>query len=75
MIFDVYGRFQIEVLKTPGGWAAYRSSPGLRVPYPDLVFPAGLDDSELERFLDDHFHEYARPGQAVRRVVAQADGC
>ena len=69
MIFDIYGRFLIEVQKTDSGWAAYRKSSGLRAPYPDLVFPADLKESELEQFLDDHFHEYAQPGQVIGRVM------
>jgi hypothetical protein len=71
--FDIYGRFQIEVLMTSSGWVAYRSSNGLRTPYEELVFPQELRESELERFLDDHFHEYALPGQVIRRVP-QAGG-
>jgi hypothetical protein len=70
-IFDIYGRFQIAVQKTDSGWAAYRKSGGLRAPYRDLVFPADLEESGLEQFLDDHFHEYAQPGQVVRRVISQ----
>jgi hypothetical protein len=70
MIFDIYGRFLLEVAKTADGWAAYRKSDGLRTPYGDLVFPADLPDAQLEQFLDDHFHEYAQPGQVIRRVVA-----
>jgi hypothetical protein len=66
--FDIYGRFQIEVQKTGSGWVAYRKSNGLRAPYRDLVFPADLPESALEQFLDDYFHEYAQPGQVVRRV-------
>jgi hypothetical protein len=72
MIFDIYGRLQIEVRKTDSGWIAYRKSGGLRAPYPDLVFPAELAESGLEQFLDDHFHEYAQPGQVVRRVMGSA---
>ena len=68
MRFDIYGRFEIEVLMTSNGWAAYRNKNGLRVPYRELAFPQGLQESELERFLDDHFHEYAQPGQVVRVV-------
>ena len=68
MIFDVYGRFQIEVLMTSAGWMAYRRGNGLRTPYPDLTLPKDLPESQLEQFLDDHFHEYAQPGQAIRRV-------
>ena len=70
-IFDIYGRFQIEVQKTDSGWTAYRKSDGLRAPYRDLIFPADLKESELEQFMDDHFHEYAQPGQVIRRVTSQ----
>ena len=69
MRFDIYGRFQIEVLMTSAGWVAYRRSNGVRAPYPDLTIPHELQESELEQFLDDHFHEYAMPGQAIRRVL------
>lgn len=69
MLFDIYGRFQIEIQRTGSGWAAYRRSSGLRAPYPDLLFPAGLQESELAQFLDDHFHEYAQPGQVIRRLT------
>jgi hypothetical protein len=70
VIFDIYGRFEIEVQRIADGWAAYRRSSGLRTPYPDLVFPADLRDSQLEQFLDDHFHEYAQPGRAIRRIAS-----
>lgn len=66
--FDIYGRFAIELLPTSNGWRAYRKSNGLRVPYRELIIPNGLGESELAQFLDDHFHEYAQPGQVIRRV-------
>lgn len=69
MNFDIYGRFQLEVQKTGNGWTAFRTSNGLRAPYRDLVFPSDLAESQLAQFLDDHFHEYAQPGQIVRRVT------
>ena len=69
MLFDIYGRFQLEIRQTDSGWAAYRKSGGLRAPYPDLVFPADLKESQLAQFLDDHFHEYAQPGQVIRRLT------
>ena len=68
MRFNIYSRFEIEVLMTSAGWVAYRTGNGLRTPYRELVFPEGLQESELARFLDDHFHEYAQPGQVIRRV-------
>ena len=70
MRFDIYGRFQIEVLMTGAGWVAYRNRNGLRTPYRELAFPQGIQESELERFLDDQFHEYALPGKVIRRVPA-----
>lgn len=69
MIFDIYGRFQIEVLMTSNGWMAYRKGTGLRTPFPDLTLPRDLHEAELEQFLDDHFHEYAQPGQTIRRLL------
>jgi hypothetical protein len=68
MLFDIYGRFEVEVLKISDGWMAYRYSNGLRAPLRDLVLPDNLKESDLEQFLDDHYHEYALPGQAVRRI-------
>ena len=69
MIFDIYGRFHIEVLMTSSGWMAYRKGDGLRAPYPDLTLPRDLEESALQQFLDDHFHEYAQPGQTIRRLL------
>lgn len=69
MLFDIHGRFTLEVLPSTEGWRAYHRSNGLRVSERNLVIPRNLDESELERFLDDHFHEYALPGQGVRRVA------
>lgn len=70
MRFDIYGRFEIEVLMTSAGWVAYKTGNGLRIPYRDLAVPAALHESDLCQFLDDYFHEYARPGQVIRRIDA-----
>jgi hypothetical protein len=64
--FDVYGRFRIEVCREADHWAAYRIAPGKRVRINDLVIPGELQTSrEIARFLDDLYHEAARPGQSV----------
>lgn len=68
MLFDIYGRFQIEIERTPSGWVAYRRSHGLRRPCTDFVVPADLSEPEIATFLDDQFHEYAQPGAAIRRI-------
>ena len=68
MVFDIYGRFELEVVLKNNRWVAFRRSNGLLAPYRDLVFPVGIRESELLNFVDDFFHEYAREGQYVRVV-------
>jgi hypothetical protein len=70
MIFSIYGRFELEVVLRDGAWQAYRRSNGIRQPDHDIAFPAGLEESDLPVFLDDLFHEYARPGEEVARLGA-----
>ena len=65
MRFDVYGRFQLEVLRENGAWIAYRLGLGTRERDNDVVIPPSLDASELAACIDDVFHELARPGQCV----------
>ncbi len=68
MIFDIYGRFEIEIISSGNGWKAFRRGNGIKAPYPDLVFPKGLAEADIPEFLDDHFHEYAQPGREIRRI-------
>ena len=63
---DVYGRFQLEILRENERWVAYRLEPGKRIKLADLVIPADLDASEVAEFLDDLYHEMSKPGQSVR---------
>ncbi len=68
MRFDIYHRLRIDVQRNGDGWMVYDVSNGMRVPRTDLVIPAHVPESELETWLDDQFHELARPGQRVRRI-------
>lgn len=68
MKFDIYGRFQIEIVPSHKGWRAFRIGNGTRVPFPDLVLPEGINEIDIGHFLDDHFHEYAQPGQTIRQI-------
>ena len=68
MRFDVYGRFELEVVREELSWAVYRRHEGRRQPMPDIVIPPSLGAAAIPRFLDDLLHELARPGQAIRRV-------
>jgi hypothetical protein len=64
--FDVYGRFEIALVRRGARWVAFRLADGRRLPLPDLVVPPGLPARAIARHLDDLLHELARPGQTVR---------
>jgi hypothetical protein len=65
MKFDVYGRFQLEVVREKDQWVAYRLGLGKRA-LADLAIPSSVAPSEVETYLDDLLHELAGPGQSVR---------
>ena len=65
MRFDIYGRFQLEVRRENDAWQAYRLEGGKRVPEGELVIPPDIGTEELAIYLDDIYHEYAGPGDAV----------
>lgn len=70
MKFDVYGRFQIEVAREADRWVAYRIAPGKRTRITDLAIPGEIETpQELARYLDDLYHEAARPGQSVSVIA------
>lgn len=66
MRFDVYGRFQLEVLRENGEWAVYKLSPGTRVRDVNLVIPSSVAATEIAVYLDDLLHELSGPEQCVR---------
>ena len=68
LIFDVYGRFKLEVRRRGDAWAIYRRGLGVNPEMTDIVIPSDLIENEIAQFLDDVFHELARPGERVRRV-------
>jgi len=75
----VYGRFQLEILREDGRWAAYRLEPGKRIRLPELAIPGDLDATQVAQFLDDLYHEMSKPGQAIRVLpdpqhIAAQDG-
>lgn len=64
--FDVYGRFQLEVCREDDSWVVYRTAPGKRMRVNNLAIPAEIrTPREIARYLDDLYHEAARPGQSV----------
>lgn len=69
MRFDVCGRFQIEVCSENGDWAAYRIALGKRTRI-NLAIPREIETArEIARYLDDLYHEVARPGQSVTVIA------
>jgi len=66
MKFDVYGLFQIEVRREDGHWVAYHIALGKRTRINTFAIPCEIQTpEELARYLDDLYHEAARPGQSV----------
>jgi len=70
LLFDIYGRFQIEIERDGDAWVAYRQGSGVRRKDPDVVIPSELTEADLPSYLDDLFHEYASHGAAIRKVRA-----
>lgn len=66
MKFDIYGRFQLEVIREGDVWAVYRLAPGKRIRAGDLIIPNEVQPNEVATYLDDVFHESAAPGDSVR---------
>ena len=67
MKFDIYGRFELEVLRESDGWVAYRIGLGIRSPESDVVIPSSLEAQEVAVYLDDLFQRaLAGPGQKIR---------
>ena len=66
--FDVYGRFELEVVRAGAGWAVYRLDSGRRRRLADIVIPPDIDADDVRRYLDDLLHELAEPGRIVRRI-------
>lgn len=62
MKLDVYGRFQLEVLRENDVWVVYQPGLGTRVRDTSFVIPAFLAPEEIARYLDDIFHEISGPG-------------
>jgi hypothetical protein len=71
MKFDVYGRFQVEVRREDDNWVAYQIALGKRTRVTHFAIPQEIQTAaEIARYLDDLYHEAARPGQSVS-VVAE----
>jgi hypothetical protein len=68
MRFDIYGHHELDVIRDGNEWKVYALGGGKRVLLPDIVIPPEVEESEISTYLDDLFHEQARPGQTIRRL-------
>ena len=68
MKVDVYERFQLDVVREGERWVVYRLEPGKRILWNELVIPSTLAANEICEYLDDLYHESAKPGQRVREL-------
>lgn len=70
MKFDIYGKKVLEVVRRDGCWLTYYlGSAGVKRAADDIHIPPEVKESELERYIDDLFHEYATGAdQQVRRL-------
>ena len=68
MRFDIYGRYQLEVVRQDNAWTVYRTDGGKRRPETDLVIPSSVAAADVPMYLDDLLHELASPGATIRRL-------
>ena len=68
MKFDIYGKFQLDVVREAGTWVAYRLESGKRISLRDFSIPDFLDEGELATYLDDVYHEMGGPDERVTRM-------
>ncbi|MCC5809049.1 MAG: hypothetical protein JJU06_01650 [Ectothiorhodospiraceae bacterium] len=68
MKFDIYGRFVLEIVRVDGRWEVFRAGDGVRRPEADLAIPQALPADRLVAYLEDVYHELARPERVVRRL-------
>lgn len=68
MRFDVYGHYELVIVREGNEWKIFKLGAGTRVLLNDVVIPADMQQHEIAPYLDDLFHELAKPGQTIRRV-------
>jgi len=68
MRFNIYGHYDLEVIRDGTEWKVFKLGEGKRAFLSDIVIPGDLGEHEIETYLDDLFHEFAKPGQSIRRI-------
>ncbi len=70
MRFNIHGRFVLEITRENDGWGVFHLSEGKRRRAHDVVIPPDLQPAEMSVYLDDLFHEIARPDTSIERIDA-----
>ena len=68
MRLDVFGLFQVELVRVQDSWQVARVGQGLGAPM-DVAIPPGLDEDRAVEYIEDLWHEMAGPGQRITRVT------
>lgn len=70
MKFDIFGRKVLEVIRSENQWLAfYCGNNGVKRKAENISIPASLDETELDEYIADVFHEWATPARnEVRRL-------
>jgi hypothetical protein len=68
MLFDIYGHYEVDVIRDGAKWKVFNLGEGKRILLSDLIIPSEVQEHEIATYLDDLFHELAKPGQKIRRV-------
>lgn len=68
MLFSIYDRFKLEVIRKDGRWMAFRIGERFKRPEDNLVFPPDCSEDGLATYLDDIYHELASPGKYIAKL-------
>ena len=70
MKLNVFGKKVIEVVRTDNEWQVfYLGNEGKKRKAEGLIIPSSINESEIEEYISDLFHEMATPSNSkVKRI-------
>ena len=70
MKLNVFGKKVIEVVRTDNDWQVfYLGNEGKKRKAEGLIIPSSINESEIEEYISDLFHEMATPlNSKVKRI-------
>ena len=75
MKLNVFGKKIIEVIRNSNEWQAYYlGNEGKKRKAEGLLIPASINESEIEQYIADLFHEMATPSNSeVKRISTELE--